>query len=99
MGLLLLPKAFSNGYSSVSLKAGSMLVYNDHIARFISATANPTFFDNDSIAGRYGIKKVDYIARPADDEDAWADTTVVAMDSAAVAIDNAAISDYFPSCA
>lgn len=83
------PKAFSNGYSSVSLKAGSMLVYNDHIARFISATANPTFWDTDSIANRYGIKKVEYIARPADDEDAWADTTTVATDSAAVVWDEA----------
>lgn len=81
------PKALSNGYTSVGLKAGSMLVYNDRIARFISATANTTFLDNDSIASRYGIKKVDYVARPADDEDAWADTTVVAMDSAAAVWD------------
>ncbi|GAA0882231.1 hypothetical protein GCM10009120_08280 [Sphingobacterium siyangense subsp. cladoniae] len=81
------PKAFANGYTSIGLKAGSMLVYNDRIARFISATTNTTFLDNDSIASRYGIKKVDYVARPADDEDAWADTTVAAMDSAAVVWD------------
>ncbi|WP_367329828.1 hypothetical protein [Sphingobacterium multivorum] len=81
------PKAFANGYTSIGLKAGSMLVYNDRIARFVSATTNTTFLDNDSIASRYGIKKVDYVARPADDEDAWADTTVAAMDSAAVVWD------------
>ncbi|UQA75767.1 DUF4836 family protein [Sphingobacterium siyangense] len=81
------PKAFANGYTSIGLKAGSMLVYNDRIARFISATTNTTFLDNDSIASRYGIKKVDYVARPADDEDTWADTTVAAMDSAAVVWD------------
>ncbi|MGJ1533672.1 hypothetical protein ACR784_01485 [Sphingobacterium multivorum] len=81
------PKAFANGYTSIGLKAGSMLVYNDRVARFISATTNTTFLDNDSIASRYGIKKVDYVARPADDEDAWADTTVAAMDSAAVVWD------------
>ncbi|WP_286727338.1 MULTISPECIES: hypothetical protein [Sphingobacterium] len=81
------PKAFANGYTSIGLKAGSMLVYNDRIARFVSATTNTTFLDNDSIASRYGIKKVDYVARPADDEDAWADTTVSAMDSAAVVWD------------
>ncbi|QQT53067.1 DUF4836 family protein [Sphingobacterium multivorum] len=77
------PKAFANGYTSIGLKAGSMLVYNDRVARFISATTNTTFLDNDSIASRYGIKKVDYVARPADDEDAWADTTVAAVDSVA----------------
>ncbi len=81
------PKTFANGYTSIGLKAGSMLVYNDRIARFVSATTNTTFLDNDSIASRYGIKKVDYVARPADDEDAWADTTVAAMDSAAVVWD------------
>ncbi|WP_336830085.1 hypothetical protein [Sphingobacterium multivorum] len=81
------PKTFANGYTSIGLKAGSMLVYNDRIARFVSATINTTFLDNDSIASRYGIKKVDYVARPADDEDAWADTTVAAMDSAAVVWD------------
>ncbi len=81
------PNAFANGYTSIGLKAGSMLVYNDRIARFVSATTNTTFLDNDSIASRYGIKKVDYVARPADDEDAWADTTVAAMDSAAVVWD------------
>ncbi len=77
------PKAFANGYLSVGLKPGSMLVYNDRIARFISATTNTTFLDNDSIASRYGIKKVDYVARPSDDYDAWADTTVAAVDSVA----------------
>jgi hypothetical protein len=77
------PKAFANGYTSIGLKAGSMLVYNDRVARFISATTNTTFLDNDSIASRYGMKKVDYVARPADDEDAWADTTVAAVDSVA----------------
>ncbi|MGJ1315541.1 DUF4836 family protein, partial [Sphingobacterium multivorum] len=77
------PQAFANGYTSIGLKAGSMLVYNDRIARFVSATTNTTFLDNDSIASRYGIKKVDYVARPADDEDAWADTTVAAVDSVA----------------
>lgn len=81
------PQAFANGYTSIGLKAGSMLVYNDRIARFISATTNTTFLDNDSIASRYGIKKVDYVARPADDEDAWADTTVAAVDSVAVVWD------------
>lgn len=81
------PKAFANGYTSIGLKAGSMLVYNDRVARFISATTNTTFLDNDSIASRYGIKKVDYVARPADDEDAWADTTVAAVDSVAVVWD------------
>ncbi|QRY58193.1 DUF4836 family protein [Sphingobacterium siyangense] len=81
------PKAFANGYTSIGLKAGSMLVYNDRVARFISATTNTTFLDNDSIASRYGIKKVDYVARPADDEDAWADTTVAAVDSVAEAWD------------
>lgn len=81
------PKAFANGYTSIGLKAGSMLVYNDRVARFISATTNTTFLDNDSITSRYGIKKVDYVARPADDEDAWADTTVAAVDSAAVVWD------------
>ncbi|WP_333626947.1 DUF4836 family protein [Sphingobacterium siyangense] len=81
------PKAFATGYTSIGLKAGSMLVYNDRVARFISATTNTTFLDNDSIASRYGIKKVDYVARPADDEDAWADTTVAAVDSAAVVWD------------
>lgn len=77
------PKAFANGYTSIGLKAGSMLVYNDRVARFISATTNTTFLDNDSIASRYGIKKVDYVARPSDDYDAWADTTVAAVDSVA----------------
>ncbi|MGE8430054.1 MAG: hypothetical protein ACN6O7_19400 [Sphingobacterium sp.] len=81
------PKAFANGYTSIGLKAGSMLAYNDRIARFVSATTNTAFLDNDSIASRYGIKKVDYVARPADDEDAWADTTVAAIDSAAVVWD------------
>ncbi|MNK00145.1 hypothetical protein D3C87_179270 [compost metagenome] len=81
------PKAFANGYTSIGLKAGSMLVYNDRVARFISATTNTTFLDNDSIASRYGIKKVDYVARPADDEDAWADTTVATVDSVAEAWD------------
>ncbi|MGJ1240309.1 DUF4836 family protein [Sphingobacterium siyangense] len=81
------PQAFANGYTSIGLKAGSMLVYNDRIARFISATTNTTFLDNDSIASRYGIKKVDYVARPADDEDAWADTNVAAVDSVAVVWD------------
>jgi hypothetical protein len=51
------PKAFANGYTSIGLKAGSMLVYNDRVARFISATTNTTFLDNDSIASRYGIKR------------------------------------------
>lgn len=77
------PTAFANVYLSVGLKPGSMLVYNDRIARFISATTNTTFLDNDSIASRYGIKKVDYVARPSDDYDAWADTTVAAVDSVA----------------
>ncbi|MGX9246982.1 hypothetical protein [Sphingobacterium multivorum] len=77
------PKAFANGYTSIGLKAGSMLVYNDLIARFVSATTNTSFLDNDSIASLYGIQKVDYVARPADDEDAWADTTVAAVDSVA----------------
>jgi len=93
------PKSFSNGYTSIGLKAGSMLVYNDQIARFISATTNTTFLDNDSIASRYGIKKVDYVARPADDVDAWADTTVAAMDSAAVVWDEderLAVPEYPP---
>jgi len=81
------PKAFSNGYTSIGLKPGSMLIYNDRMARFISATTNTSFLDNDSIASRYGIKKVDYVARPVDDADAWADTTVAAMDSAAVVWD------------
>ncbi|WP_313419109.1 DUF4836 family protein [Sphingobacterium multivorum] len=81
------PKAFANGYTSIGLKAGSMLVYNDRVARFISATTNTTFLDNDSIASHYGIKKVDYVPRPSDDYDAWADTTVAAVDSVAEARD------------
>ncbi|WP_333621635.1 hypothetical protein [Sphingobacterium multivorum] len=81
------PKAFANGFTSIGLKAGSMLVYNDRVARFISATTNTTFLDNDSIASHYGIKKVDYVPRPSDDYDAWADTTVAAVDSVAEARD------------
>lgn len=82
------PKAFANGYTSIGLKAGSMLVYNDRVARFISATTNTNFLDNDSIANHYGIKKVDYVARPSDDDDeAWADTTVAAVDSVAAVWD------------
>lgn len=81
------PKPFANGYSSIALKPGSMLVYNDRMARFISSTMNTTFFDNDSVANRYGIKKVSYMAPAADAYSPEIDSAAAVADSAAVAVD------------
>lgn len=71
------PKPFANGYSSIGMKAGSILVYNDRVARFISSTISTTFFEDEAVANRYGIKKVAYMS-PA------------AVDSVATVIDSAA---------
>ncbi|MDR2271563.1 MAG: DUF4836 family protein [Sphingobacterium sp.] len=79
------PKPFANGYSSIGLKAGSLLVYNDRVARFISSTMNTTFFDNDSVASRYGIKKVAYMAPAAEAYPYEVDSAAAVVDSAAVA--------------
>ncbi|WP_104385383.1 DUF4836 family protein [Sphingobacterium sp. HMA12] len=80
-------KPFANGYSSIGLKPGSMVVYNDRMARFISSTMNTTFFDNDSVANRYGIKKVAYMAPAADAYSPEIDDSVAAVvDSTAVAV-------------
>ncbi|WP_286858789.1 MULTISPECIES: DUF4836 family protein [Sphingobacterium] len=81
------PKPFANGYSSIALKPGSMLVYNDRMARFISSTMNTTFLDNDSVANRYGIKKVAYMDPAADAYSPEIDSAAAVADSAAVAVD------------
>lgn len=81
------PKPFANGYSSIALKPGSMLVYNDRMARFISSTMNTTFLDNDSVASRYGIKKVAYMDPAADAYSPEIDSAAAVADSAAVAVD------------
>lgn len=80
-------KPFANGYSTIALKPGSMLVYNDRLARFISSTMSSTFFDNDSVANRYGIKKVSYIAPAADAYSSEIDSAAAVADSAAVAVE------------
>lgn len=76
------PKVLANGYTSIGMKAGNILVYNDKVARFVSATMNSTFLDNDSIASRYGIKRVEYVA-PQSDID-YIETDSVAADSVTV---------------
>ncbi|QIH31723.1 DUF4836 family protein [Sphingobacterium sp. DR205] len=81
------PKPFANGFSSIALKPGSMLVYNDRMARFISSTMNTTFLDNDSVANRYGIKKVAYMDPAADAYSPEIDSAAAVADSAAVAVD------------
>jgi len=81
------PKPLANGYSTIALKPGSMLVYNERIARFISSTMSTTFFDNDSVASRYGIKKVAYMAPAADAYSPEIDSAAAVADSAAVAVD------------
>lgn len=80
-------KPFANGYSTIALKSGSMLVYNDRLARFISSTMSSTFFDNDSVANRYGIKKVSYMAPAADAYSSEIDSAAAVADSAAVAVE------------
>ncbi|WP_433902095.1 DUF4836 family protein [Sphingobacterium puteale] len=80
-------KPFANGYSTIALKPGSMLVYNDRLARFISSTMSSTFFDNDSVANRYGIKKVSYMAPAADAYSSEIDSAAAVADSAAVAVE------------
>lgn len=80
------PKPIANGYSSIGMKAGSVLVYNDRVARFISSTMSTTFFENDSVANRYGIKKVAYMAPAADAYSPELDSTTAVVDSAAVAV-------------
>lgn len=94
-------RPFAHGYTSVALKAGSMLVYNDRVARFISATINSSFLDNDSIAGRYGIKKVEYMSPSSDADVAVADSAIAvedywddaAADSVSAIVDSAAVWD------
>jgi len=80
------PKPFANGYSSIGMKAGSVLVYNDRVARFISSTMSTTFFENDSVANRYGIKKVAYMAPAADAYSPELDSTTAVVDSATAAV-------------
>lgn len=74
------PKPFANGYSSIGTKAGSILVYNDRVARFISSTISTTFFEDEAVANRYGIKKVEYIPT-LEYPEAVADSAAVAVDS------------------
>ncbi|WP_077438284.1 DUF4836 family protein [Sphingobacterium sp. CZ-UAM] len=83
------PKSFANGYSSIGMKAGSILVYNDRVARFISSTMSTTFFEDEAVANRYGIKKVSYVA-PATDASHELDYPTAAVDSAAAVVDSAA---------
>lgn len=79
------PRPFANGYTRVGMKPGSMLIYNDRIARFISASVESTFFENDSVASRYGIKKVTYMPPAADYGEV--DSAAVLVDSTAVIIE------------
>lgn len=81
------PKPLAHGYTSVGMKTGSILMYNDHVARFLSATMSSTFLDNDSVASRYGIKKVAYVSPAADAYAAEVDAEAVAVDSAAAVWD------------